>query len=188
MAMPVDITPTEIPAVLDIAVGRFGDDRGYFSETHSQEAWDAAGLNLTFVQDNLSKSAKGTLRGLHYQLEPHGQGKYVRVFTGSVFDVAVDIRKGSPTFGKWVGRTLTAHNNLAMYVPPGFAHGFIALEDDTLFFYKCTSFYAPQAERAILWNDPAIGIDWPLEPTAMADKDREAPLLADADFNFTWTE
>jgi dTDP-4-dehydrorhamnose 3,5-epimerase len=146
----------------------------------------AAGLDVTFVQDNLSESKKGTLRGLHYQLEPKGMGKLVRVIRGAVFDVAVDIRRGSPWFGKWVGMTLTAENRLALWVPVGFAHGFLSLEDGTLVTYKCTTTHAPDAERAVNYADPAIGIAWPDEPTLVAPKDVAAPLLAAAEYNFEY--
>ena len=184
MPMPVTLKKTELPGVLLVECGRAGDSRGFFSEVYSRTMWEGAGFAETFVQDNLSKSAKGTLRGLHYQIEPHGMGKLVRAVTGAVFDVAVDIRRGSPTFGKWVGRILSADNHLALWIPRGFAHGFMALEDGTLFFYKCTTFHAPEAERTILYNDPAIAIQWPLEPTAISPKDQTAPPLAEAEYNF----
>ncbi len=149
MPMPVKMTPTEIPAVTVVETGMVKDDRGFFSETYSSVMFGRAGLDAVFVQDNLSSSRKGTLRGLHYQLEPHAMGKLVRVVRGSAFDVAVDIRRGSPTFGKWVGRTLTAENRHALWVPAGFAHGFLALEDETFVFYKCTQIHTPESERAI---------------------------------------
>ncbi|HEO70526.1 MAG TPA: dTDP-4-dehydrorhamnose 3,5-epimerase, partial [Candidatus Hydrogenedentes bacterium] len=136
--------------------------------------------------DNLSLSAKGTLRGMHYQIEPHAMGKLVRAITGAVFDVAVDLRRGSPTFGKWVGRMLSEGNPAAMWVPPGFAHGFVALEDHTLVYYKCTRLYAPQAERSLSYADPEVGIEWPMQPTVISPKDAEAPLLREADYNFTY--
>jgi len=186
MPMPVKIAATEIPEVLVIETGMVRDDRGFFSETYSSRMFEQAGFSGTFVQDNLSQSRKGTLRGLHYQIEPHAMGKLVRVVRGSVFDVAVDIRKGSPTFGKWVGRTLTADNRLALWVPSGFAHGFLALEDETLVLYKCTEIHTPECERAIHYADPAIAIEWPIPATLVAPKDEAAPALANADYNFVY--
>ena len=177
---------TEISDVLEIESPVFRDDRGYFTEVHNAGAWAEAGFDHTFVQDNMSVSAKGTLRGLHYQVNPDGQGKLVRALRGSVFDVAVDIREGSPTFGKWVGRTLSEDNGLALWVPVGFAHGFLVLEDNTQILYKCTHFYTPEAERTIVYNDPAIGIEWPFEPTELKERDAEAPGLHEAERNFTY--
>lgn len=186
MNQPVVMTPTEIPDVLVVETRVFGDSRGFFTESYSERNWEEAGLSCNFVQDNLSLSCQGTLRGLHYQIDPHAMGKLVRAYTGSLFDVAMDLRVGSPTFGKWVGRTLSAENMLSMWIPAGFAHGFLALEDDTMFAYKCTGYYAPEAERTIRYNDPEIGIDWPFEPSELSAKDLEAPALADAEFNFTY--
>jgi dTDP-4-dehydrorhamnose 3,5-epimerase len=140
----------------------FGDDRGFFMETWNRNTFEALGLDLRFVQDNHSRSARGVLRGLHYQL-PQPQGKLVRVVRGRAYDVAVDLRRHSPTFGRWVGSEISAANKRMLWVPAGFAHGFLSLEDDTDFIYKCTDFYAPEHERTILWNDPAIGIEWPLQ-------------------------
>ncbi|MCB9770356.1 MAG: dTDP-4-dehydrorhamnose 3,5-epimerase [Candidatus Omnitrophica bacterium] len=180
----VQLTPTEIEDVLLVVTRYFRDDRGFFTETYSQKNWSAEGFDETFLQDNMSLSAKGTLRGMHYQIEPHGMGKLIRAITGSIFDVAVDLREGSPTFGKWVGRTLSAENGLAMWVPVGFAHGFLALEDQTLIYYKCTNTYAPDSERSVHYADPEIGIEWPMEPTGLSPKDEAAPLLRDAEFNF----
>lgn len=185
--MPVEIEPTEIEDVLVVRTKVARDDRGFFSETHSKTMFREAGLDEEFVQDNLSGSKKGTLRGLHYQIEPNAMGKLVRAITGSIFDVAVDLRKGSPTFGKWVGRTLSAENRLALWVPVGFAHGFVALEDNTLVLYKCTAIHAPEAERAINYADRTIGIDWPLEPTLVSPKDAAAPPLAEAEHNFVYS-
>ncbi len=185
--MPFAIRPTELPGILEVESPVHGDSRGFFTEIHNAERWAAAGLTETFQQDNLSCSARGTMRGLHYQIHPHAQGKLVRCLRGSVFDVAVDIRRGSPTFGRWVGRTLTAANGLALWVPAGFAHGFLVLEDETLALYKCTACYAPAAERSILWNDPAIGIAWPISAEHFSAKDLAAPALADADYTFVYT-
>jgi dTDP-4-dehydrorhamnose 3,5-epimerase len=180
----MQITPTALPGVLILEPRVFADERGFFLESFNQHAFEAAiGLSVSFVQDNHSCSQRGVLRGLHYQLPPHAQGKLVRVVRGSVFDVAVDIRRGSPTFGRWVGTTLDARSQRQMWIPPGFAHGFLALEDDTHFLYKTTAYYARDGERAIAWNDPAIGIDWPNLGSApmLADKDAAAPPMANAE-------
>ncbi len=187
MPMPIRIRETEIEGVLEIATGVARDERGYFSEAYSTAVWTDAGFDEVFLQDNISLSAKGTLRGLHYQLEPHAMGKLVRVLRGSAFDVGVDLRKGSPTFGGWVGRTLTADDGVALYFPRSFAHGFVALEEETLVYYKCTALHAPEAERAIHFNDPAIGIEWPLEPVIVSEKDAAAPSLEAAEHNFLYT-
>ncbi|HEX4334578.1 MAG TPA: dTDP-4-dehydrorhamnose 3,5-epimerase [Polyangiaceae bacterium] len=186
MPMPLKITPLEIPEVKLIETGLIKDDRGWFAETYSAKVLASHDFDEGFQQDNLSLSRKGTLRGLHYQIEPHGMGKLVRVLSGSAFDVAVDIRRGSPTFGKWVGRVLTMENRSALWVPAGFAHGFLALEDDTLLFYKCTTTHTPESERAINYADPAIGIEWPIAPSLFAPKDLAAPPLATADYNFQY--
>jgi dTDP-4-dehydrorhamnose 3,5-epimerase len=186
MPMPIKVAPTEIPDVLVIETGLVRDDRGYFAEIHSTKVLEEAGLRATFVQDNLSLSRNGTLRGLHYQLEPHGMGKYVRVVAGAVFDVAVDIRRGSPTYGKWVAQTLSAENRKALWIPVGFAHGFLALEDETLVLYKCTATHTPEAERAIHFGDPELGIKWPRQPTLVAAKDAAAPVFSMAEHNFAY--
>jgi dTDP-4-dehydrorhamnose 3,5-epimerase len=150
-----------IPEVVLFTPRVFGDDRGFFFESFNQKVFaEATGLQVDFVQDNHSKSAQGVLRGLHYQLPPHAQGKLVRVVQGEVFDVAVDIRRSSPTFGQWVGVHLSGDNKQQLWIPPGFAHGFVTLTDTAEFLYKTTDFYAPQAERCIAWNDPAIGVQW----------------------------
>jgi dTDP-4-dehydrorhamnose 3,5-epimerase len=177
-------TPLAIPEVMLIEPKVFGDDRGFFLESFNQQSFnEATGTDHHFVQDNHSRSRKGVLRGLHYQLPPHAQGKLVRVVRGAVFDVAVDIRKGSPTFGQWVGAGLTEDNHRQLWVPPGFAHGFVVLSDSADFLYKATSFYAPQADRGIAWNDPAIGVQWPQLDVelSLSDKDLRQPLLADAE-------
>ena len=154
--------PTAIPEVLILEPKVFGDARGFFFESFNQKAFnEATGLDLNFVQDNHSRSAKGVLRGLHYQLPPHAQGKLVRVVRGAVFDVAVDIRQGSPTFGHWVGVELSEDNHRQLWIPPGFAHGFLTLSDSADFLYKTTDYYAPSHERCIAWNDPTIGVQWP---------------------------
>jgi dTDP-4-dehydrorhamnose 3,5-epimerase len=176
------VIETAIPDVKLIEPKVFGDDRGFFMETWNAAAFGAAGLDLDFVQDNHSRSSRGVLRGLHYQLQ-QTQGKLVRVTAGSVFDVAVDVRRSSPTFGQWVGYELSAQNKRMLWVPEGFAHGFVTLEDGTDFLYKCTRLYAPEHERAIRWDDPAIGIDWPLGDIVpqLSAKDRAGVDLADAE-------
>jgi len=161
----------------------FADDRGFFFESFSALKFEAVvGRSANFVQDNHSRSGKGVLRGLHYQLPPHAQAKLVRVVVGEVYDVAVDIRKSSPTFGQWVGVLLSAENKRQLWIPEGFAHGFLTLSDDVEFVYKTTNYYAPESDRGIRWNDPQIGIDWMLngEPT-LSPKDQRQPLLADAE-------
>ena len=179
--------PTEIPEVLEIVPKVFGDARGFFLETWNERAFADAGIDARFVQDNWSRSRKGILRGLHYQ-SPRAQGKLVRVVRGSVFDVAVDMRRWSPTFGRWTGRVLSAENMRALWIPPGFAHGFLALEDDTDFTYKCTDIYAPQHERTVAWNDRELAIDWPLHLVGgaanvlLSEKDRtKAAAFRDAE-------
>ena len=164
--------PSEIPEVLLIEPQVFGDSRGFFMETWHAEKFAAAGLDLNFVQDNHSKSVQGTLRGLHYQIEKP-QGKLVRVISGEVFDVAVDLRKSSPTFGRWIGDILSAENKKMLWVPPGFGHGFYVLSPEAEFVYKCTELYAPEHERCIRWDDPELGISWPLLA--------QAPLLSAKD-------
>jgi dTDP-4-dehydrorhamnose 3,5-epimerase len=178
----MNVTPTRIPDVLVIEPKLFGDTRGFFLESFNQAAFQAAtGLDVNFVQDNHSRSTRGVLRGLHYQLQ-QPQGKLVRVVRGTVFDVAVDIRRGSPTFGQWAGVELSEDNHRQMWVPPGMAHGFVVLSDSADFLYKTTDYYAPQHERAIAWNDPDIGIQWPLtEPPMLSSKDQQAKLLRDAE-------
>jgi dTDP-4-dehydrorhamnose 3,5-epimerase len=180
----MQVTTTALAGVLVFEPKVFGDERGFFFESFNQRAFDAAvGGHVAFVQDNHSRSARGVLRGLHYQLDPHAQGKLVRVVQGSAFDVAVDVRRASPTFGRWIGVTLDARSQRQLWIPPGFAHGFVALEDDTHFLYKTTDYYAKDCERSIAWNDPAIGIVWPdlgMAPL-LAAKDAAAPALAQAD-------
>ena len=156
-------TRKAIPDVILFEPRVFGDERGFFFESFNEREFvDAVGYGVDFVQDNHSRSRRGVLRGLHYQLPPHAQGKLVRVTSGEVFDVAVDIRKGSPTFGQWVGEILSESNKRQLWIPPGFAHGFVTLSDSADFLYKTSDFYTPTAERCIMWNDPQIGIDWPL--------------------------
>ena len=179
------ITPTALPEVLLVEPRVFGDARGFFLESWNQAGFDAAaGREIRFVQDNHSRSARGVLRGLHYQLSPHAQGKLVRCVAGAVFDVAVDLRKSSPNFGRWVGVELTADNHKQLWIPPGFAHGFLVLSETADFLYKTTDYYAPQAEGSVRWDDPAVGIQWPDTGVAplLAEKDAKAPLLAAAKF------
>ena len=171
--------PTTIPDVILITPKVFGDERGFFMETYQTRLFAQAGIQAQFVQDNHSRSKQGVLRGLHYQLR-QTQGKLVRVVMGEIFDVAVDIRRSSPTFGKWVAVHLSAENRQQLWVPPGFAHGFYVLSEWAEVLYKATDFYSPQWERSILWNDPAIGIDWPLlaeTPLSLSAKDEQAQLL-----------
>ncbi|MEE9494255.1 MAG: dTDP-4-dehydrorhamnose 3,5-epimerase [Gammaproteobacteria bacterium] len=170
------ITATSIPDVLLIEPDIFGDSRGFFQESWNHEKFSGLGLAENFVQDNHSRSSKGVLRGLHYQLN-NPQGKLVRVVTGSVFDVAVDIRKGSPTFGQWVGEELSDENHHQLYVPPGFAHGFCVLTESADFLYKCTSYYDPSSEHGLRWDDPDIGIEWPGGDFQVSDKDAKNSLL-----------
>lgn len=173
---------TAIPEVFLIEPKVFGDQRGFFFESFNQKVFSAAtGVNAQFVQDNHSRSARGVLRGLHYQLH-QPQGKLVRVVRGSVFDVAVDVRRSSPHFGRWVGYELNEENQRQLWVPPGFAHGFVVLSDTADFLYKTTEYYAPQHERSIAWNDPAIAIDWHFSGTPqLSEKDRAGPALAQAE-------
>lgn len=172
-----------IPEVVLFTPKVFGDERGFFFESFNQNVFEqATGTAPAFVQDNHSKSVRGVLRGLHYQLPPHAQGKLVRVVQGAVFDVAVDIRRSSPTFGCWVGALLSADNKRQLWIPPGFAHGFVSLSDTAEFLYKTTDFYAPSAERAIIWNDPTIGVDWGYDGTpVLSGKDQQALPLAQAE-------
>jgi len=164
----------------------FGDNRGYFMETYNKKDYIEAGLNMEFVQDNQSKSRKGVLRGLHFQVK-HPQGKLVSVLQGEVFDVGVDLRKGSETYGKWYGITLTGDNKLQFYVPPGFAHGFVVLTEEAVFSYKCTDYYHPEDEGGIIWNDPDIAIEWPLdgiENVMLSDKDKKLKKLKETGIEF----
>jgi dTDP-4-dehydrorhamnose 3,5-epimerase len=172
------ITQTKLPSVFVIEPDAFGDARGWFLETWSQNRYKQAGIKLPFVQDNVSYSAKGVLRGLHFQC-PRSQGKFVQALSGEVFDVAVDIRLGSPTFGQWVGEILSASNHKQMYIPPGFAHGFCVLSETALFSYKCTDYYSPADERGIIFNDPDLKIDWPVGSPQVSKKDAAYPRLKD---------
>jgi dTDP-4-dehydrorhamnose 3,5-epimerase len=176
------VIPTSIPDVLLIEPRVFPDERGFFLESYQKKQFQEAGIQADFVQDNHSKSCRGTLRGLHYQIQ-QSQGKLVRVISGEVFDVVVDLRKHSPTFGQWVGDTLSAENKRMLWVPEGFGHGFYVISLEAEVLYKASDYYAPQWERCILWNDPAIGIQWPLKGEApiLSAKDAQGKLLAEAE-------
>ena len=176
----MNIITTEIDGALIVEPKVFGDHRGYFLETYSKARYQEAGIPFDFIQDNLSFSRRGVLRGLHFQ-NPNAQGKLVSCPLGEVFDVAVDIRVGSPTFGKWAGVILSAENKRQFWVPPGLAHGFVVLSETALFSYKCTEYYSPQTEHAVLWNDPAIGIKWPIEDVQLSGKDLQGKKLKDFD-------
>jgi len=175
------VVPTAIPDVLLLEPRVFGDARGFFFESYNQRTFAGLGIPDTFVQDNHSKSGKGVLRGLHYQMV-NPQGKLVRAGSGEIFDVAVDLRKGSPTFGRWVGERLSAENRRMLWIPPRFAHGFVVLSESAELLYKASDFYAPEGERSLLWNDPALGIDWPFEgEPILSEKDRLGKLLAESE-------
>jgi dTDP-4-dehydrorhamnose 3,5-epimerase len=172
----MNVVETSLPGVLIIEPKVFGDERGFFMETWNGRRYEEAGLPGRFVQDNLSYSARGVLRGLHFQ-NPQPQGKLISVLRGEVFDVAVDVRVGSPTFGEWTSVTLSAENKRQFYVPPDFAHGFLVTGEDAIFFYKCTDYYAPSSEGIVLWNDPDIGIEWPTDAPTLSERDGKAPPL-----------
>jgi dTDP-4-dehydrorhamnose 3,5-epimerase len=184
----VKFTETNLEGVVVVEPAVFGDHRGWFMESYNEAKFKEAGIELTFIQDNQSFSAeKGTLRGLHYQLAPKAQTKLVRCTRGSIFDVAVDIRKGSPNYGKWFGIELSAENKKQLLVPKGFAHGFMTLTEDVEVQYKVDELYAPECDRGIKWNDPEINIEWPIDgQPVLSAKDEKAPLLKDADNNFVW--
>jgi dTDP-4-dehydrorhamnose 3,5-epimerase len=176
------LVETAIPDLVIVEPRVFGDERGFFLESWNRKVFAELGLDLDFVQDNHSRSARGVLRGLHFQ-NPNPQGKLVRVVAGRAWDVAVDLRRSSPTFGQWAGIELSAENKRMFWVPPGFAHGFVSLEDGTDFVYKCTSFYEPANEHSLLWNDPALGIEWPLEglEPQLSAKDKAGKPLAEVE-------
>lgn len=183
----MNIVKTDIEGVLIVEPKVFGDSRGYFMEVFSERDFRAAtGLDVHFVQDNESMSSKGVLRGLHFQKSPCAQSKLVRVVRGSVYDVAVDLRAGSPTFGKYVSVVLSGENKRMFYIPEGFAHGFLTLEDNTVFQYKCGAFYEPSSEGSVRWNDPRIGVEWPMVDgeRLLSEKDRKAPLLSEQPYRF----
>jgi dTDP-4-dehydrorhamnose 3,5-epimerase len=182
----VEIIQTKIKDLLIIKPKVFEDARGYFTEAYNEKQFAERGINITFCQDNRSKSSYGVIRGLHYQLNPASQTKLVSVIVGKVYDVAVDLRRNSPTFGQWVGVELSDANHLQFLIPQGFAHGFSVLSDTAIFSYKCDNFYAPQLDRGIMYNDPALGIDWqvPTEKQLISEKDLRHPILNDAEINF----
>lgn len=181
----IKVTPTQIEGLVVIEPHVFGDDRGYFMETYNQQVFAEAGLTMTFVQDNQSKSKKGVLRGLHLQTR-FSQGKLVRVISGEVYDVGVDLRKGSPTYGQYAGVRLSGENKKMFYVPEGFAHGFLVLSEEAVFTYKCTNLYRPEYDAGIIYNDPGIGIDWPLDglEPLLSEKDKKLPTLIEAGYAF----
>ena len=182
---------TSIEGVKVIDVKSYGDRRGYFMETYKRPDFEAAGITCDFVQDNQSSSVKGVLRGMHFQIE-HPQSKLVRVVRGSVFDVCIDLRPGSPTWGKWEGVVLSAENRRQFFIPRGFAHGFITLTDEVEVQYKADNYYAPECDGNVRWDDPEIGVEWPAEPTILSDKDEKAPTLAErmakGEINFVYEE
>ena len=180
------ILKTELEDVLIIEPDFFPDSRGFFFESYNKKKYEDAGMNFEFVQDNISKSNKGTVRGLHYQVGEFAQGKLCQVLTGSVMDVAVDIRSGSPTFGKHVAVELTGDNHKQIWIPPGFAHGFSVLEDNTIFSYKCTAFYSKIDERAIMYNDAELNIDWKIKEPIVSEKDLEAKKFSEIEIDFKY--
>lgn len=178
----MDVIDLSIPEVKLIKPRLFSDDRGFFMQSYQEQQYQAAGFDMSFVQDNRSRSSRGVLRGLHYQLE-HAQDKLVSVIRGEVFDVAVDIRRGSPTFGRWVGEVLSDENHHQLFVPKGFAHGFLVLSETVDLAYKCSDFYAPGDEYGILWSDPNVGIEWPVEKVLLSSKDEVLTLLSEMPLN-----
>lgn len=186
--MPFSAARLDIPEVILIEPALFGDERGLFLETYRASDFGKMGIGHHFVQDNQSRSKRNVLRGLHYQLQPKAQGKLVRVVRGAVFDVAVDMRKGSPHRGKWVGLVLSEENRRMLWIPPGFAHGFIATEDETEVLYKVTEEYAPALDRGILWNDPELNIVWPVAEPILSPKDAHHPSFRDAENNFVYED
>lgn len=184
----MDVIRTTLSSVVLLVPKRHQDERGFFTETWNRRQMENADIHIDFVQDNLSLSAQvGTVRGLHFQAPPHAQGKLVRCGHGALFDVAVDIRLGSPTYGQWAGYTLSAENGAQLYIPVGFAHGFATLEPDSEIIYKCSDYYVPEAEGSLRWDDPDIGINWPLTGApVLSEKDAAAPLLADFNSPFTF--
>jgi len=184
--MPFIFQPFDIPEIILIEPRRFADTRGFFMETYKYSDFLRNGIREHFVQDNYSRSVRGVLRGLHYQRNPHAQGKLVQCIRGKIFDVAVDIRKGSPRFMQWISTELSEENNCMFYVPPGFAHGFVVVSDIADVIYKCTKEYSPEDDRGIIWNDPDIQIRWPIQEPVLSEKDSRHPLLRDADNNFAF--
>jgi len=184
--MPFHFRHLEIPEIILIEPEIFGDARGFFMETYKYSDFVQGGINEHFVQDNYSRSAKGVLRGLHYQKNPDAQGKLVQCLRGRIFDVAVDLRKNSPNFSRWVSADLSEKNGFMLYVPPGFAHGFVVLSVSADVMYKCTREYSPKNDRGIIWNDPDLSIRWPVTDPVLSEKDEKHPLVSDADNNFEY--
>jgi len=184
--VPFEFLRMAIPEVILIAPKAFSDERGAFIEIYKHSEFSRSGIPEHFVQDNYSRSVRGVLRGLHYQLDPKAQGKLVRCVQGRIFDAAVDIRRGSPFYGRWVGQELSGENGLMLYVPPGFAHGFLTLSGSAEVLYKCTEEYSPSHDRGIIWNDPDIKVPWTVPDPLLSDKDRLHPLLRDAENNFRY--
>ncbi len=184
--MPFTFLPMRLPGVIMIVPKRFEDERGFFLESYKASEFEAQGIHERFVQDNHSHSTRGVLRGLHYQRPPKAQAKLVRTLRGEIFDVAVDIRQGSPTYGQWVGATLSAQDGRMLYVPSGFAHGFCVLSDVADVVYKVTAEYAPETEGGLMWNDPDIGIRWPIVTPSLSDKDTQYPLLRHSEAVFAY--
>ena len=182
--MPFEFKRLDIPDVILVEAKTFPDGRGFFMETYKESEFIKNGIKDKFVQDNYSHSTKGILRGLHYQKDPNAQAKLVTAIKGKIFDVAVDIRKNSPTYAKWVGEILSEENHKFLYVPQGFAHGFLVLSDEADVIYKVNNDYAPESDRGIIWNDPDISVKWPLDNPSISDKDSKQPLLKDADNDF----
>jgi len=184
----MNVLKTDFPDLLIIEPKIFGDSRGYFFESYNEKAMANAGIQSVFRQDNQSLSKYGVIRGLHYQLNPYSQTKLIRVIEGAIYDVALDLRKGSPTFGKWFGVELSAENNRQFYIPQGFAHGFSVLSEQSIILYKCDNFYHPQSEGGILYNDPALGIDWKVDAdrATVSDKDKFLPTFSEVETNFKY--
>ena len=185
--MPFTFKKLEIPEVILVEAKAFLDDRGFFLESFKESIFVSNGINTKFVQDNFSHSVKGALRGLHYQKNPKAQAKLVVTLRGEIFDVAVDIRKNSPTYGKWTGEILSEQNHKLLYIPEGFAHGFCVLSEQADVLYKVNNEYSPEHEKGIIWNDPDIGIAWPIDNPILHEKDQKLPLLKNADNNFTYS-
>ncbi len=184
--MPFQFQRLHIPDVVLIHAKQIPDGRGFFRELFKQSEFAANGIQASFVQTNHSRSTRGVLRGLHYQIQPRAQGKLISVMRGEIFDVAVDVRRGSPTYGQWVGQMLSVENSLMLYVPPGFAHGFCVTSDEADLMYQVTAEYARDLERGIAWNDPAVGVVWPIEAPSLSERDLRLPMLKDADNNFVF--
>ncbi|MFN2225589.1 MAG: dTDP-4-dehydrorhamnose 3,5-epimerase [Anaerolineae bacterium] len=184
--MPFTFTQLEIPGLVLVEPQRLGDERGFFMELFKASEFADQGLPPAFVQDNLSHSTRGVLRGLHYQVQPRAQGKLLTALSGRIFDVAADIRHGSPTYGRWLGVELTAENGIMFYVPPGFAHGYCVLSHSATLLYKVTDEYAPECERGIIWNDPQIGVEWPITEPLLSPRDADLPPLHEAENSFSF--